>query len=129
MAVIFRGGRLLFIKRAEGTPHAGVWAPPSGEIDPGESQEATLVREVREEVGLEVRPLRCVRQSVSASGTHTLYWWLAEPLSRTLTLDPGEVSEARWVTAAEFTALSPTFPGDRDFFNALWSKEAEITEP
>jgi 8-oxo-dGTP diphosphatase len=125
VAVIHRGGRILFIKRAEGTPHPGVWAPPSGEIDPGESQEATLVREVREEVDLEVRPLRCVRQSVSASGTHTLYWWLAEPVGETLTLDASEASEARWVTAAEFAVLSPTFPGDCDFFNGIWPKEAD----
>lgn len=125
MAIIRRGERLLFIKRAEGMPQPGVWAPPSGEIEAGESQAATVVREVREEVGLEVKPLRCVRTSVSASGTHTLYWWLAEPISGTLALDPREASEARWVAAAEFAALSPTFPGDRDFFKGLWPKEAD----
>jgi len=125
VAVILRGDRVLFIKRAELSPQPGVWAPPSGEIEPGESQAATVVREVREEVGLEVKPLRCVRESVSASGTHTLYWWLAEPISGTLTLDPREASDARWVTAVEIAALSPTFPGDLDFFCGLWAKEAD----
>ena len=120
MAVILRDDRILFIKRAAYTPQPGVWAPPSGEIEPGESQEAALVREVLEEVGLEVRPVRCVRQSVSAGGTHTLYWWLAESTAGTLTLDPNEASDARWVTAADFATLSPTFPEDHDFYDSVW---------
>jgi len=32
-----------------------------------------------------------------------------------LALDAGEVSEARWVSAAEFLALEPSFAGDREF--------------
>ncbi|MCQ4213876.1 hypothetical protein [Streptomyces longispororuber] len=36
-----------------------------------------------------------------------------------LTLDPGEVSEARWVTAEEFGHLEPTFAGDRSFFTQV----------
>lgn len=120
VAVILRGDRVLFIRRSEASTHPGVWAPPSGEIEPGESQAATVVREVREEVGLEVKPLRCVRESVSASATHTLYWWLAEPIGGTLVLDSREASDARWVTAAEIATLSPRFPGDLAFFRALW---------
>ena len=124
VAVIVLGDRVLFIRRAEGSPQPGYWAPPSGEIEPGESQAATVVREVREEVGLDVRPLRCVRQSVSMSGTHTLYWWLAEPIGGTLVLDPQEVSDARWISEADFATLAPTFPGDRAFFTDVWPREA-----
>lgn len=127
MALIVRGGRVLFIRRADGTPQPGYWAPPSGQIEPGETQEATLVREVREEVGLEVVPLRCVRQSVSVSGTHTLYWWLAELAGGTLSLDPHEASDARWVDGADFATLTPTFPGDRAFYDELWPTALDLT--
>ena len=124
VALILRGDRILFICRADATPQPGVWAPPSGELEAGESQEAAVVREVREEVGLDVKPLRCVRESLSVSGSHRLYWWLAEPIGGTLVLDPYEASDARWVTAQDFAGLSPTFPGDRHFFGHLWAKNA-----
>jgi len=119
VALILRGDRVLFICRADATPQPGVWAPPSGEIEAGESQQAAVVREVREEVGLDVKPLRCVRESVSVSGSHRLYWWLAEPLGGTLVLDPHEASDARWVNAADLDTLAPTFPGDLEFFRSL----------
>jgi 8-oxo-dGTP diphosphatase len=122
VALIRQGERVLFIQRADGTPHPGLWAPPSGEVEPGESQEATVVREVREEVGLDVEPLRCVRESISASGTHTLYWWLAALIGGALVLDPHEASDARWIGVDDLDGLAPLFPGDLEFFRSLWPR-------
>jgi ADP-ribose pyrophosphatase YjhB (NUDIX family) len=50
-------GRLLLTKRAN-PPQAGRWSIPGGKIEPGESDEQALVREVREETGLLVEPGR-----------------------------------------------------------------------
>jgi len=52
-------GRLLLIKRGH-EPEAGRWSLPGGRIEPGESDEQALVREVREETGLVVTPGRLV---------------------------------------------------------------------
>jgi ADP-ribose pyrophosphatase YjhB (NUDIX family) len=49
------GGRILLIKRGH-APEAGRWSVPGGRIEPGESDHQALVREVREETGLLVRP-------------------------------------------------------------------------
>ena len=48
-------GRLLLIKRGH-DPEAGFWSLPGGRIEPGESDTEALVREMREETGLTVRP-------------------------------------------------------------------------
>jgi 8-oxo-dGTP diphosphatase len=48
-------GRLLLIQRGH-DPHRGMWSLPGGRIEPGESAEQALVREVREETGLDVVP-------------------------------------------------------------------------
>lgn len=46
-------GRILLARRTEGRDLAGLWEFPGGKIDPGETPEQALVRELREELGIE----------------------------------------------------------------------------
>jgi 8-oxo-dGTP pyrophosphatase MutT (NUDIX family) len=57
-AVIFDESRkkMLLTKRADN----GLWCLPSGGVEPGESVEETIIREVREETGLSIRVLRLI---------------------------------------------------------------------
>ena len=52
-AVIVQDGSLLLVERAN-DPGAGRWAVPGGRVEPGETLAEAVVREVREETGLEV---------------------------------------------------------------------------
>lgn len=45
-------GRILLARRTEGRELAGLWEFPGGKVEPGESPEAALVRELREELGI-----------------------------------------------------------------------------
>jgi len=45
--------RVLISQRPEGKPMAGLWEFPGGKVEAGETPEATLVRELREELGVE----------------------------------------------------------------------------
>ena len=64
VAVITNGDKVLLIQRAPSVRGGGYWAPVSGEVEPGESQQAAVAREAKEEVGLTVRPVRrCGRTS------------------------------------------------------------------
>ena len=53
-AVIIRDGRVLLTRRAEGRHLAGLWEFPGGKLEPGEPPEVAVVRECREECGIEV---------------------------------------------------------------------------
>ncbi len=48
-------GRILLARRTEGRDLAGLWEFPGGKVEPGEAPEAALVRELREELGIEAR--------------------------------------------------------------------------
>jgi len=48
-------GRLLLVQRAN-EPGRGLWSVPGGRVEPGEDDAAALVREMREETGLDVTP-------------------------------------------------------------------------
>jgi 8-oxo-dGTP diphosphatase len=120
VGVLHDRGRFLLIQRAEGIPYAGWWTPPSGRIEPGESAADALMREMREELGLEVRPLREVWTCLTLDGTCTLQWWLLETDDWSLTPEPSEVGEAAWFTVDEMRELSPTFEDDIRFFSEIW---------
>ncbi len=52
-ALIDPDGRILVAQRPEGKAHAGRWEFPGGKVEPGETPEEALVRELREELGVE----------------------------------------------------------------------------
>jgi 8-oxo-dGTP pyrophosphatase MutT (NUDIX family) len=116
VAVIQRGERFLVIRRAPGVILPGYWAPLSGRVEPDESQPAAVVREVLEEVGLRVEAVEKVWECPTDDGDFALHWWTVRCDPGDVVLDPQEVSEARWVTPEEFLDLTPTFEGDRRFF-------------
>jgi 8-oxo-dGTP diphosphatase len=53
VALIDRDGRVLLAQRPEGKSMAGLWEFPGGKVEPGETPEAALVRELHEELGIE----------------------------------------------------------------------------
>ncbi len=53
VALIDRDGRVLLAQRPEGKSMAGLWEFPGGKIDPGETPEAALIRELQEELGID----------------------------------------------------------------------------
>ncbi len=53
-ALIDADKRVLLAQRPEGKPMAGLWEFPGGKVEPGERPEATLIRELHEELGITV---------------------------------------------------------------------------
>jgi 8-oxo-dGTP diphosphatase len=53
-ALVDTDGRVLIAQRPEGKQLAGLWEFPGGKIEPGETPEAALIRELKEELGIEV---------------------------------------------------------------------------
>ena len=55
VALVDADGRVLIAQRPEGKQLAGLWEFPGGKLEPGERPEEALIRELREELGIEVK--------------------------------------------------------------------------
>lgn len=55
VALIDADNRVLIAQRPEGKPMAGLWEFPGGKVEAGERPEETLIRELREELGIDVK--------------------------------------------------------------------------
>jgi 8-oxo-dGTP pyrophosphatase MutT (NUDIX family) len=97
-------------KRNDGKPP---WTFIAGEQEPGESPGDTIVREVKEETGLEVRPSEIIGTRVHPSTGRTMIYIAATPTHGTDVFvgDPDELAEVRWVTLAEADELLPGMYG------------------
>ena len=53
VALVDADGRVLLARRPPGKPMAGLWEFPGGKVEPGETPEAALIRELQEELGID----------------------------------------------------------------------------
>jgi mutator protein MutT len=118
-AVIREEGRILLQRRKDD----GRWGLPGGAVDPGEAPAQALVREVHEEVGLRVRPVRLMGvfgafplfRHVYPNGdrVHVIVSVFAcAVLGGRLECRDGEATELRYFDAGEVPALLRKYPAD-----------------
>ena len=122
-ALVDIDGRILLARRPEGKKMAGLWEFPGGKLNPGETPEAALIRELKEELGIDVSAA-CLAPFAFAShdyeGFHLLMLlficrrWKGTPT-------PRENQTLAWVRATRLTeyemppADKPLIPLLRDF--------------
>ena len=68
-ALVDTDGRVLIAQRPEGKQLAGLWEFPGGKIEPGETAEETVVRELAEELGVETK-VTCLAPLTFASHSY-----------------------------------------------------------
>jgi 8-oxo-dGTP diphosphatase len=102
-------GRLLMIQRGH-DPDAGLWSIPGGRVEPGETDEQALVREMLEETNLQVevgKVVGSVQREVPGGAVIDIRDYAATVIGGTLR--PGDdAAAARWVTAGELAQLEVT---------------------
>jgi 8-oxo-dGTP diphosphatase len=68
-ALVDTDGRVLIAQRPQGKQLAGLWEFPGGKVEPGETPEECLVRELREEIGIETK-IACLAPLTFASHSY-----------------------------------------------------------
>lgn len=117
-AAILRGGRVLAARRTTPTAAAGRWELPGGKVEPGETPDAALVREVREELGCEIAVTGWLPGSTPIGSTHVLAVATAVLVDGSADPRPGEHDVVRWLAVTELGDVDWLEP-DRPFLPLL----------
>ena len=86
---------------------AGMYSTLAGFVDPGESAEDAVRREVREEAGVEIGEPRWFGSQSWAFPHSLMLGFTAEWASGELAPDPAELEDARWFTRDDLPVLPP----------------------
>jgi len=122
-AFIKKDDKYLAIKRNPPV-ETGSWETPGGRVELGERVEDTLIREIKEELNVEIKinkflgwgeGLNCPNEYGIKLHRFVLYFD-CEIVSGGLELDTKEISEHKWVTWDEFKKLKPLSGPIKDFF-------------
>ncbi len=121
VAVICREQRLLVIRRSQQVEAPGTYCFPGGAIESGETPEEAVCRELQEELGVRVQPLRLLWQSVTAWSVE-LSWWLTElDASAQVQPNPAEVEQVLWLTPDQMRQLPALLQSNWRFLDA-WQR-------
>ena len=96
-AFIIDENKVLMIRHKNG----GHWAFPKGHKDPGETDEETAIREVKEETGLDIKIVseKTYIDNYSIGGYENKFvtYFIANPITKTVTTQEEEILEYEWV--------------------------------
>ena len=126
VAVIQRDHQLLTIRRSNAVIAPGQYCFPGGGIEPGESAEAAIVREMQEELSILIDPVNPFWNSITPSGIE-LSWWAANIRSgQTIIPNPAEVASYHWLSVAQIRSLPNLLISNVEFFQSLDRGEFEL---
>lgn len=120
VALVDGDGRVLLQQRPPGKAMAALWEFPGGKVEPGEVPETALIRELHEELGIDVAAA-CLAPATFASAPlgerhlllllYTCRKWRGQP-------QPLHASALRWVRPVEMHALAMP-PADRPLIGLI----------
>lgn len=122
-AVIIESGNILIAQRKPGDRLAGKWEFPGGKVRTGESLEACLRREIREELEMDIRVGTCLGKNVFHNGRFLIALWafLSERCAGQPVLNDHQ--DVRWVPPHRLAEYDFA-PGDLPFVRRLTENAA-----
>ena len=108
VALIDAEGKILLAKRPQGKSMAGLWEFPGGKVEEGEAPESALVRELKEELGIDVEPGALRRLTIVSHAYQDFHLLMSLFLCREWRGAPRgrEGQECLWVAPGDMRALA-----------------------
>jgi 8-oxo-dGTP diphosphatase len=113
VALIDADGRVLLAKRPEGKTLAGLWEFPGGKVEDGETPESAVIRELKEELGIDVTQSCLAPLTFASHAYETFHLFMPLYVCRRWKGIPQglEGQELKWVRAPDLRGM-PMPPAD-----------------
>lgn len=123
-AVMLRanGREFLLAQRPEGKVYAGYWEFPGGKVEPGETVRAALIRELQEELGINVTACSpwLTREFTYPHATVRLHFWRVTAWEGEIGITaPLEHAAVDWQKCGEMATVAPILPANAPILKAL----------
>ena len=128
VSVIFDGSRFLTIKRSQHVKAPGATGFAGGGVEPNETQSDAIAREMQEELGVTVTPMKRVWSCLTPRGVELNFWQVSFVGEQTIKIDPNEVEFYAWHSPdslrEQFNLISSAAP----FLDAWEAGEVELAD-
>lgn len=123
-ALIYQNWRFLIARRKRGDTFGGFWEFPGGTVDPGESREAALKREIKEELDIDVDVGREVYRLSAETPNSRITIYLLECKILRGSPRPIDCAEVSWERLNDLKNIN-FIPGDKKIVEWLEEKYGE----
>ena len=126
VAVVFRRGQFLAIRRSRHVVAPGAVCFPGGGVESGESEDQAVSREMMEELGVHAIPMRRIWESLTSRNVF-LGWWrtaIAEPIR--LNPNSKEVADVSWLSSEELVRQEGLLNSNCEFLQAYARGEFQL---
>ena len=108
--IIHNDGKVLLARRNH-QPFYGCWCIPGGHIEYGETARQAAIREIKEEVGLDISPefFGCYDEIHPEYGWHAVVAMFTAQTDKQPSIDPKEVKETAWFSKEDIKKLKLAF--------------------
>ena len=91
------------------------WFPPGGTVEEKENTKKTLIREIKEELSIPIKPLKIITETKSDDKNQIIQWWLCKSINQTIILDEEELDGFGYFSLKEMENI-PLWPATKKFF-------------
>ena len=128
MIVLITRGEEVLLARSSRFPN-GMYSTLAGFVEPGESVEQCVVREVREEVGLEVSNLQYITSQGWPFPHSLMLGFHAQYAGGDIVPQPGEIEDARWFRLDQLPQLPPRRTISRYLIDLYLARQSGLDDP
>lgn len=107
---------LLMASKKDFGEHTGFYYPPGGHLEEGEDEATALVREIKEELGVDCVPVEEITQTPGDVKSQITHWWSCSCPDHNFMYQEEEVADVRWFSEEELKDEKKIWPATRKFF-------------
>lgn len=107
---------LVSSKREAFGQHSGAYYPPGGHLEAGEDEKEALKRETKEELGIDIEPIKMITESPGDMPDQITHWWGCKiKTGEPSIIDGDEIDDVGYFTKDEMENLK-LWPATKEFF-------------